>query len=250
MLKEFLKKSLAVLDIHVSRRSREPRVTLLGLRQKKIRTVLDVGANEGQFASYLTQFFPGATFYCFEPLPSVFPLLQAWADSQSAVRVNALNYAVADRPGTLPICHHVEHPSSSSFLPATKLHQDISPTSRREETLSVPVITLDDAVTDGLVTLAPEVLIKLDVQGFEDKVILGGPKTFRHATACIVEVCLDALFEGQPEFLRIVNLLTELGFEFAGNLEQFPANDGHVSVMDSVFVRRARTSNRIPGNEL
>ena len=209
----------------------------------KVRTVLDVGANEGQFARYLARFFPGATFYCFEPLPSVFPRLQAWGSSQSAVTVKALNYAVGDQSGALPIHYHVEHSSSSSFLPATKLHQDISPTSRREETLSVPVITLDDVVAKGLVSLAPDVLIKLDVQGFEDRVILGGQETFRHTAACIVEVCLDTLFEGQPAFLRIVKLLTELGFEFGGNLEQFPADDGHVMVIDAVFVRRPNKTN-------
>jgi FkbM family methyltransferase len=239
MLRELVKRGFAAFDIQVKRCSRDPRTTLLGLGRRKMRTVLDVGANEGQFARYLARFFPGATFYCFEPLPSVFPQLQAWGASEKTVTVVPLNYAVGDQPGTLPIRFHVEHPSSSSFLPATKLHQEISPASNREETVPVPLLTLDGAVAKGLVKLEPDVLIKLDVQGFEDRVIRGGRETFRRATACIVEVCLETLFEGQPRFVDIVEILTELGFEFAGNLEQFPARDGHVMVIDAVFVQRS-----------
>jgi hypothetical protein len=139
--------------------------------------------------------------------------------------------------GKQTIHYHVDHPSSSSFLPATQLHRSLAPSSSREEAISVDVATLDGLVAQGLVELEPEVLIKLDVQGFEERVIRGGRETFRKAAACIVEICLDSLFEGQPRFTDILGSLTELGFGFAGNLEQFAGEDGHVSVMDAVFVR-------------
>jgi hypothetical protein len=57
------------------------------------------------------------------------------------------------------------------------------------------------------------------------------------AKACILEVCLDKLYEGQAEFKGIIELLYELGFKYAGNLDQSYADDGHVTFIDAVFVK-------------
>jgi len=83
----------------------------------------------------------------------------------------------------------------------------------------------------------PEILIKLDVQGYEDRVINGGREIFKMAKACILEVCLDKLYEGQTEFFKITELLYGLGFKYAGNLNQTYADDGHVIFIDAVFMR-------------
>ena len=47
----------------------------------------------------------------------------------------------------------------------------------------------------------------------------------------------DKLYEGQAEFKEITELLYDLGFKYAGNLEQVYANDGHVIYIDAVFVK-------------
>jgi FkbM family methyltransferase len=239
MIRGFIKKALSAADIRVTRVSRDPKTTLAGLRDLQFQTILDVGANEGQFASYLAKFFPKARFYCFEPLPSVFARLAAWARSERELQVTPINCALGSERTNARMHYHVDHPSSSSFLNATALHRSIAPFSSREEEVTVPVTTLDDLVNEGTVRVAPEILIKLDVQGFEARVIAGGRETFRQARACIVEVCLDALFEGQPKFAEILELLRPLGFEFAGNLEQFCGDDGHISVIDALFLQRA-----------
>jgi len=57
------------------------------------------------------------------------------------------------------------------------------------------------------------------------------------AKASILEVCLDKLYEGQAEFKEITELLYELGFKYAGNLNQTYADDGHVIFIDAVFVK-------------
>lgn len=55
--------------------------------------------------------------------------------------------------------------------------------------------------------------------------------------ACIAEVSLDKLYEGQAGFYKIVALLHELGFRYAGNLSQVYAKDGHVIYIDVVFIK-------------
>ncbi len=76
-----------------------------------------------------------------------------------------------------------------------------------------------------------------DVQGYENRVIKGGTETLQKARACILEVCLDQLYEKQATFEDIVILLFDLGFRYVGNLEQTYADDGHVIYVDSVFTK-------------
>ena len=103
----------------------------------------------------------------------------------------------------------------------------------------VQQVTLDAALHDASPPLASEILIKMDVQGYEDRVIEGGNGIIGKARACIIEICLDSLYENQPSFGKIHHLMNEQGYQYAGNLEQVYADDGHVIYLDSVFVRDA-----------
>src|ERR1019366_7712453 len=60
----------AGLDVH---RSREP---LRFLRAYPIRTVLDIGANEGQFAATVRRLLPDVEIHSFEPLSEPFSKLE------------------------------------------------------------------------------------------------------------------------------------------------------------------------------
>lgn len=75
----------------------------------------------------------------------------------------------------------------------------------------------------------------MDVQGYEDRVIKGGNETFNKAKACILEICLDRLYESQATFNELVALLSNFGFRYAGNLNQTYADDGHVIFIDAAF---------------
>jgi len=99
----------------------------------------------------------------------------------------------------------------------------------------VKLTTLDKVVKDSSLNLQPEILIKLDVQGYEDRVLRGGWQTFEKARACILEVSLDPLYEKQATFKGLLLLLESLGYRYAGNLEQNYASDGHVVFVDVVF---------------
>ena len=80
----------------------------------------------------------------------------------------------------------------------------------------------------------------MDVQGFEDRVIRGGVEVIKKAVACIVEVSLDRFYLGQARFSDLVILMNDLGFDYAGNLEQVYASDGHVIYFDAVFINHSK----------
>src|SRR5438874_9407931 len=86
------------LDVH--RWKRSPKYTLLGLRALPIRTIVDVGAHDGQFSRWMTALFPAARIYAFEPLPEPYAALAAWASRAPggpAGRVTTFNRALGDR---------------------------------------------------------------------------------------------------------------------------------------------------------
>jgi FkbM family methyltransferase len=185
----------------------------------------------------MASLFPDAKIFCFEPLPDPFRQLNTWAMSQRG-NVKAFNLALGDSEGDIEIYCHVDHPPSSSLLMTTESITTVYPFVRRQVPVPVRLATLDKLLADSPEFLSPEIIIKLDVQGYEDRVARGGVDTFRKARACILEINMDNLYCGQADFRNLVNQLYELGFRYGGNLEQSYAGDGHVVYVNTVFVKK------------
>jgi FkbM family methyltransferase len=234
-----IKKSINNLGWDIRRQQNNPFYTLLGLRNYPIKTIVDVGANTGQFAHYISGVFPQARLYCFEPLPKPFQLLQSWARHQANGKVTTFNLALGNTESMMDMFYHTEHSPSSSLLAITEVSKTLYPFTQQQTKMLVPVTTLDKAMVEVIGKVEPDLLIKLDVQGYEDRVIQGGIKTFSKAKACILEVCLDKLYEQQASFKDLLLLLESLGFYYVGNLEQIYANDGHVIFVDAIFLKKS-----------
>ena len=101
---------------------------------------------------------------------------------------------------------------------------------KRQSPLAVNVTTLDLFMNDLSTPLVGDILIKLDVQGYEDRVIRGGMDTFRKARACILEINLDHLYEYQADFQDLTHLLYSLGYRYMGNLTR------HTPGMGTLFL--------------
>ena len=225
------------LGLDVKRLAKSPGQTFLGLRSLPIRSVLDVGANVGQFARRAAVAFPDATLYCFEPLPDPFAELKTWAEDAAPRRVRPFNLALGDDEGELLFHRHVTHSDSSSLLETTSECESDFPSTREQVAERVRVRRLDTVLAELGSPPEPDLLVKLDVQGYEEHVIRGAPETLRRAAACIVEVCLDPLYRGQATFEGLHAALGAHGLRYAGNLDQSYAEDGHVVFLDAVFRR-------------
>jgi hypothetical protein len=59
-------------------------------------------------------------------------------------------------------------------------------------------------------------MIKLDVQGYEDKVKLGGTNIFWKVDVVITELTFVELYDGQVMFGDVYSLLISHGLEFRG----------------------------------
>lgn len=233
-----VKHTLGKLDLEITKTSRNPRHTLLGLRHLPIRSVIDVGANKGQFAAEISRFFPTADLYCFEPLAECCAELRRWAASKDGACARVFNVALGAEEGEAMMRRHTAHNASSSLLATTEVCESLYPQTRAQDAVPVKLTTLDAALRDQ--TLQREILIKLDTQGYERQVIQGGMVTFRQAAACIIEVNLYRLYEQQPSFIELAAMLDELGYRYAGNLEQTYSPQGEVVYIDAVFVRETQ----------
>jgi FkbM family methyltransferase len=219
----------------ISRSEQSPLFSWNGLTRLPIRTVLDVGANEGQFATWIGGIFPDATVHCFEPLPEAAAELRRRTNGNAAVVVH--NVALGDTSGQVPFFWHHEHSPSSSMLATTARNEAVWPQTRQQRVVSVPMTTLDSVMAGR--EWEPDLLVKMDVQGYEDRVIRGGHAVFRAAAACVAELILIPLYDSQARSSDVIGALHDLGLEYAGNMHQSHLPDGSIAFVDALFLRPA-----------
>lgn len=207
-----------------------------GLTRLPIKTILDIGALRGEFAEdILAPAFPGATIHCFEPSPDAFPLLAERA-AASGGRIIPHHFGLGEEDAELTFFVNVDFQASSSFLEQTDTNIRAFPQLERTEERVAKIKRLDDVAPE--LALAPDLLVKIDTQGYEAHVIRGGRKTLASAVACIVEVQVSELYEGTSRFSDIYAELGALGFVFCGTFDQVLSRDGDVLFFDGLFIKQ------------
>jgi len=208
------------------------------LKGRNIHTVFDIGANVGQFASQIHRVLPDAMLYSFEPLEDCYSeLVKKMAHLP---RFRAFNFALGDTNGQVEIYRNDFTPSSS-LLPMEELHKQAFPFTAHVTTQRIEIRRLDD-VSQQL-DIVDDVLVKIDVQGTEDKVILGGEKLLSRASVLIVETSFQPLYVQQPLFEDIYDLVRQ-DFRYIGSFGEPRINrlDGTPLFEDSLFVKRSNKS--------
>src|SRR3989344_7135139 len=171
MLKTILRKSLRKigLDLHKYR----PIPDKFGqLKDLNINTILDIGANVGQFATEIRSKLPNAQIYSFEPLNECFEALETSFGADP--KFKAFNYALGEAEVEIAM-HKSAYSPSSSILAMSQTHKTLFPHTKEHTEEKIKIKKLDDVARD--LNLEKEILIKVDVQGFEDRVIAGGENT-------------------------------------------------------------------------
>src|SRR6516164_7114454 len=136
------------------------------VRNLNIQTVIDVGANTGQFAAQIHAILPEAAIYSFEPLRECYDFL---VHNMSHVqKFRAFNFALGSEDSQIEM-HRSDFTPSSSILRMSDLCRQAFPFTNKDVIEKVAVRQLDHVARD--LDLVENILIKLDVQGFEDRVI-------------------------------------------------------------------------------
>lgn len=204
------------------------------LQEWNFKTIIDIGANDGQFSEKIRTLFPGAAIHAFEPLPDSYANLKN--NFKADLQFNAYNVALGEEDGRLSFYRN-EYTPSSSLLPLANEHISHFDNAVKTNQVEVVITTLDKVMADK--NLNAPLLIKIDVQGFEDKVIKGGLTTLKKADMIICEMSFRELFKGQVLFDDIYNTITSLGFKYVGSLDQLRSPQSNAILQaDGIFVKR------------
>lgn len=196
-------------------------------------TIIDVGANVGQFSVAASKMFVGARLFPIEPDPRVAVKLRGNLDAVAAD--NLLVTAVGDRCGEATF--NVNRDSQvSSLLPLGRDRVASFPDSTVLETITVPLTTLDSLFAGR--RLEEPVLLKIDVQGFEDRVIAGAQQLLQQVEWVLMEVAFSSLYDGERDFESIAALMQAANFRFVRpiNIHTSPTT-GEIIEMDILFRR-------------
>jgi FkbM family methyltransferase len=195
------------------------------------RTILDIGANEGQFARLIREIFPDVMLYSFEPIQDCFLKLDEF--HKESGHGKAFPYALGESTGVNTI-HRSAFTPSSSLLKMGKLHAEELPNTAKTWREEIQIRRLDDIVSE--MNIETPLVIKVDVQGFENQVIEGGRKIFAQAGAVVMELSSYELYENQSTFESVEPVMRGMGFVFRGVVDQMLSpRDGRILQYDALF---------------
>ncbi len=201
----------------------------------EIDLVIDVGANQGQFARMLRdEVGYVGTIHSFEPLPDAYLALQIASHLDAGWHVH--NVALGDCDSTLKLngpnhpklsgLHDVDARGSAKFRKGIAVARPASVPVRRLDSL------MDDLVPDFAKRRA---YLKMDTRGHDKWVCEGLGNLARRLVGLQSEVSVMGV-EGVPDYVEMLDLYRSNGFELTGAFTVNRCREtGYIVQMDCVF---------------
>jgi FkbM family methyltransferase len=215
-----------------------PPFDAIPLTSAEVKLILDIGANHGAVALSALRTYPNARLICFEPVKNTFSSLKINLNSYSE-RVTLNNVALSNETGELNI-NLMSYDGANSLDKQSNYHKSYNPhvTKIGEEVISVQ--TLDEVQTQFN---SDEVdIVKIDVEGFEMKVLEGGGEFFKN---CVRFVLIEIAFmrdksTKNQEVFNIFSFFHQSGFALINVIDIHYApqdsKDLRIAQMDCVFM--------------
>lgn len=204
-------------------------------RMAGLRTVVDVGANRGQFALAARHCHPDARIVSFEPLAT--PAATFRAVFGDDPRTSLVDAALGPEPGEA-IIHVSARDDSSSLLPITTAQDTLFPGTAEVDTDTVRVTRLAEHLPPSDID-APA-LLKIDVQGFELPALAGCEDVLDRFDWVYVECSFVELYAGQAFADDVIAWLRDRRFALSGIYSVSYDTEGSAVQADFLFARRAR----------
>lgn len=211
-----------------------PELVLRNIFSKhRIRAVLDVGANGGQFRDFMRKSigFKGR-ITSFEPQPDLAKKLCELSETDPDWLIKPVGLGDTEGELEINICHGDD---LSSFLSPVAT----SPAAKVVETKVVPVKTLDSYQTE-IERFSPpsQVFLKVDTQGYDLNVLRGASETLKSVPVVQTELSFQSIYKGQPPAQEVINFLVDKGFALAGMTPISRLDDLTVPEFDGIFVKK------------
>jgi FkbM family methyltransferase len=159
----------------------------LGYPLNQARLILDIGANDGRWLSSVYDIFPQATIHAFEPVPTTYDDLCSKVGQNPRVRTYCQGFSSESKTLSMQI---YENPRANS-MEAAEIQVGRNPLN----TVEVKCATLDAWLKESAIDEID--FIKIDVEGYELKVLNGGINLFREAKAAFVLIEAKSVLSSQ-----------------------------------------------------
>ncbi len=159
-----------------------------------IDTVLDVGANTGQYGTELRNLGFQGQIISFEPLDDAFAALKSRTDKDKHWHAHHYALGECEKNSEINISGNLQ---SSSLLPMQPAHEAAAAASAYVGTQKISVKSLDDVLAT-VCTAAENIYVKMDVQGYEMQVLRGAEHVLPRINTLQLEISLTPLYDGAP----------------------------------------------------
>jgi FkbM family methyltransferase len=181
------------------------------LSSQIIRTIVDIGANRGQFSLAARYCFPYAQIIAFEPQKEPAELFRCIFNHD----LNITLHECAIGPCPKEMTFHISQADdSSSLLSIAPLQNQLFPGTAEKEKRIVQVNPLDAILNIG--DIKSPALLKMDVQGFELHALEGCRSLLPSFLYIYVECSFMELYIGQSLAHDLIDFLKEFSFIFCG----------------------------------
>lgn len=178
---------------------------------RKLGTVVDVGANKGQFSMAVREWAPEARVIAFEPLPGPALIYRKIFADDYQVQLHQTAIGITSEQRTINVSYRDD---SSSFLPISAVQTTLFPGTQKVASIEVHVGPLKDFITAA--ELFPPSMLKLDVQGFEYEALNGCESLLHHFNFVYCECSFLELYSGQKMACDIIAWLLGRNFNLIG----------------------------------
>jgi FkbM family methyltransferase len=186
--------------------------------------VIDVGVANGTPELY--EAFPSAPLFLVEPLREFEPALKEICTQRKGEYLIA---AASDVNGTVTLNVHTHDLSGSS------LYREYEGPVIDGEPRQVCSVRLDDVVP----CQTGPVVLKMDVQGAELKVLEGAPSTLERAEIVMMEASVFEALIGAPGLAEVIAYMNDKGYVvYDIPCRLYRPLDGALSQVDLIFVKR------------
>jgi FkbM family methyltransferase len=195
-------------------------------------TVVDIGANRGQFALAARRWAPRARVLAFEPLDGPAAIFRRVFSGDEKVILHQSAIGAASKIQTM---HVSARDDSSSLLPISPVQTAMFPGTQEVTTVEVRMGTLNEFLSPD--ELLKPAMLKLDIQGFELDALEGCVTLLWHFDWIYCECSFIEFYTGQKLAGEVEAWLANKGFALSGIFNPVRDNKGQTVQADFLFRR-------------
>lgn len=199
-----------------------------------VATLVDVGANVGQFTLLTVALHPNVNVEAFEPLPAPASVFRRLFQGNDRVKLHQVAIGPSATSAAMNVARRND---SSSLLPITARQTESFPGTDKIGTEQIKVVTLSSVVSPDAIR-APAFL-KLDVQGYELEALRGCRDLLHIFEYVYAELSFVEFYEGQAMAYEVIDFLAQEGFLIDGMYNTQYDASGKSIQCDCLF-KRAR----------